>query len=85
MGMIKDKMIEIRKEDAMKMLEQYGINELSDPKLTQAVLSIISDLAEGNYINSSTSPMLITNAYLHAIMEQNLIIIELLDKIANKS
>ena len=84
MGMVKDKMVEFRKEEAAKVLERYDIKELSDPKHTQAIASFMNDLAEGNYILSVNNPSMNENAYLHTIMQQNFIIIDLLDKIANK-
>ena len=84
MGLVKDKLVELRKEEAAEILKQYGIKELSDPKHTQSVESIMNELAEGKYIMSTNNPDMNTNAYLHAIMKQNLVIIELLDKIANK-
>lgn len=84
MGLVKDKMIESRKEEVAELLEQYGIKDLSDSKHTQSIESAMNDLAEGKYILSINNPDMNTNAYLHAIMKQNLIIIELLDKIANK-
>ena len=84
MGLVKDKMVELRKEEAATILEQCGIKELSDTKHIQSVESIMNELAEGKYILSINNPDMNTNAYLHAIMKQNLVIIELLDKIANK-
>ena len=84
MGLVKDKMIESRKEEVSEILEQYGIKDLSDSKHAQFVESAMNDLAEGKYILSINNPDMNTNAYLHAIMKQNLVIIELLDKIANK-
>ena len=84
MGIVKDKMGELRKEYVAKLLEQYDIEELSDSKDSQSIESIMNDLAEGNYVLSINNPDMNTNAYLHAIMQQNLIIIKLLDKIANK-
>lgn len=84
MGLVKDKMVELRKEEAAEILKQYGIKELSDSKHAQSVESIMNELAEGKYIMSINNPDMNTNAYLHAIMKQNLVIIELLDKIANK-
>lgn len=84
MGLVKDKMVELRKEEATEILEQYGIKDLSDLKHTQSIESIMNELAEGKYILSINNPDMNTNAYLHAIMKQNLVIIELLDKIANK-
>ena len=84
MGIVKDKMSELRKEYIVKLLEQYDIEELSDSKDSQSIESIMNDLAEGNYVLSINNPDMNTNAYLHAIMQQNLIIIKLLDKIVNK-
>lgn len=84
MGLVKDKLVELRKEEVAEILKQYGIKELSDPKHTQSIESIMNELAEGKYILSINNPDMNTNAYLHAIMKQNLVIIELLDKIANK-
>ena len=84
MGLVKDKMVELRKEEAAEILKQYGIKELSDSKHAQFIESIMNELAEGKYILSINNPDMNTNAYLHAIMQQNLIIIKLLDKIANK-
>lgn len=84
MGLVKDKLVELRKEEAAEILKQYGIKELSDPKHAQSIESIMNELAEGKYILSINNPDMNTNAYLHAIMKQNLVIIELLDKIANK-
>lgn len=84
MGLVKDKMVELRKEEVAAMLEQYGIKELSDSKHTQSIISAMNDLAEGKYIQSINNPDMNANTYLHAIMMQNLVIIELLDKIASK-
>lgn len=84
MGLVKDKMVELRKEEVAAMLEQYGIKELSDSKHTQSIESIMNELAEGKYILSINNPDMNTNAYLHAIMQQNLIIIDLLNKIYSK-
>ena len=84
MGLVKDKMIELRKEDMAEMLNRYNINELSDPRLIQAIGLLMDDLAEGKHSMPTTSPPLNTNSYLYAIMQQNFVIIDLLNKIYSK-
>lgn len=84
MGLVKDTMIEIRKQQVAEMLEQYGIKQLSDPKHTKSIVSTMNELAEGKCIQSNNNPDINTNVYLHAIMQQNLIIIDLLNKIYSK-
>lgn len=84
MGIVKEKMLELRKEDMAEILKRYNVNELSDPKHIQAIRAITDELTEGRHVMPTTAPDLNTNSYLHVIMQQNLIIIDLLDKIANK-
>lgn len=84
MGLLKEKYSEFRKEEVAEMLKRYNIKELSDTKHSQAIDSIMNDFAEGKHIIPSTAPDLNTNSYLYAIMQQNLIIIDLLDRIASK-
>ncbi len=78
---------EKREEKAQELLKKYGLEDLSDPRDVEAVTKITYDLMGNKLIefgtllqgNSVDSTKL---SYLHAIMQQNFIIIRQLDRIA---
>jgi hypothetical protein len=72
-----------------ELMEKYGLQELSDPRDVKAVENIASKLAGSNLINIGTAlsglPQDVGKmSLLHAIVEQNWIIIRQLDKLNSK-
>lgn len=88
MGLFGDN--EDKREQAIQtMIEQYGLEDLSDPIDMKSVQNIAYDLYEHGMIDfisrfhgKGTDAAQLS--YLNAIMQQNFIIIRLLEKIANK-
>lgn len=82
MGM-KDELKEKRKAELEDLLQFHYNGDEYD--MAYARLSfIMNGLGEGYYVNPINNPGMTTNAYLYAIMQQNLIIIDLLNRIADK-
>ena len=82
MGM-KDELKQGRIYQLEELLMLYCDEDIPKSLHTQ-LRSIMEDLGEGYYVNPINNPGMTTNAYLYAIMQQNLIIIDLLNRIADK-
>lgn len=68
------------------LLDKYGLGDLSDPRDVDAVRNIMTDLAGNKLIEFGTllqgnGPDATKMAYLHAIMQQNFILIRQLDRL----
>lgn len=71
------------------LLDKYGLQELSDPRDVESVKTIAAELAGNNLIEvgtilSCSAQDVAKMSYLHAIVEQNWMIIRLLDKLNSK-
>ena len=71
------------------ILDKYGLQELSDPRDVESVKTIAAELAGNNLIEvgtilSGSAQDVAKMSYLHAIVEQNWMIIRLLDKLNSK-
>lgn len=71
------------------LLEKYGLQELSDPRDLESVKQIAASLAGNNLIEfgtalSGSAQDVAKMTYLHALIDQNWIIIRQLDKLINK-
>ena len=72
-----------------ELLNKYGLQELSDPRDVESVKTIAAELAGNNLIEvgtilSGSAQDVAKMSYLHAIIEQNWMIIRLLDKLNSK-
>lgn len=77
-------------EKEQKMLEKYGLQELTDPADVASVKKIVreligSGLSEAGMKLGMTDPRyMLPISYQRAIMEQNFIIIRMLNRLLNK-
>ncbi len=82
-------MFDSKEDKAAKLMEKYGLTEVS-PKYADKVQGIAQELAgmglmeTGMKLSFAKSEEQLKVSYLHAIFEQNWIIIRLLDDIAKK-
>lgn len=80
---------EKKEKKIQAMLDKYGLQELSDPRDVESVKTIAAELAGNNLIEvgtilSGSAQDVAKMSYLHAIVEQNWMIIRLLDKLNSK-
>lgn len=80
---------EKKEKKIQAMLDKYGLQELSDPRDLESVKTIAAELAGNNLIEvgtilSGSAQDVAKMSYLHAIVEQNWMIIRLLDKLNSK-
>lgn len=80
---------EKKEKKIQALLDKYGLQELSDPRDVESVKTIAAELAGNNLIEfgtilSGSAPDVAKMSYLHAIVEQNWMIIRLLDKLNSK-
>lgn len=92
MGLFKsaEEKAEIQAQKEQKVLEQYGLQNLSDPEDIASVKKIAAELAGsglsefGALLSGNDTAMnRAQTQYVRAVMEQNFIIIRQLDRIAN--
>lgn len=82
-------MFDSKEDKAANLMEKYGLSEVS-PKYADKVRGIAQELAgmglmeTGMKLSFAKSEEQLKVSYLHAIFEQNWIIIRLLDDIAKK-
>ena len=82
-------MFDSKEDKVAKLMEKYGLKEVS-PKYDDKVQGIAQELAgmglmeTGMKLSFAKSEEQLKVSYLHAIFEQNWIIIRLLDDIAKK-
>ena len=81
---------QIQEQKELKALQQYGLDELSDPEDREQARKIISDLL-GTGMMETGMKLAMAKAedalpvyYLRAILEQNFIIIRQLDRLGRK-
>lgn len=78
-------------EKEQKMLEKYGLQELSDPRDVESVKKIVQELVgtgiseAGLKIGLTDPKFMLPITYQRAIMEQNFIIIRMLDKLIRQN
>ena len=90
MGLFKseDKKEKERLDKEQKMLEKYGVENLSDPADLASVKKIASELVGSGLVETGLKISMakpddaLKISYLRSIMEQNFIVIRQLDKIA---
>ena len=80
---------EKKEKKVQALLDKYGLQELSDPRDVESVKTIAAELAGNNLIEvgtilSGSAHDVAKMSYLHAIVEQNWMIIRLLDKLNSK-
>jgi len=80
---------EKKEKKIQALLDKYGLQELSDPRDVESVKTIAAELAGNNLIEvgtilSGSAQDVAKMSYLHAIVEQNWMIIRLLDKLNSK-
>lgn len=81
-----------QQEKVKKLLEKYGLEDLSDPRNIESVKEIASELMGTGLMEtgitlgggSEKDIAKVQMYYQKAILEQNFIIIRLLDKLVNK-